>query len=266
MSIKPAKDIKYIAANLFLIGWRTFVIAKSGFRFLNLQLLQLMQIPFGRLKIRYWVQRNPNLYFGSIKKGQIQSRRGGFIGLSLRPYHFSEIKCDISNGVLPFASRSISKIQAEDVLEHIDFGDLPKVCNEIFRVLELGGVFRLSVPDYNSIVLKKRSIYDYKGRILADPLTGTSVRYDSKTEKTSVTHRSDGNSHLWFPTKNLVDELIGYSDLKLCSTIKFWHFAISENESVVEKFPDLYMPVFRSPPTDMRANGFPVSIIVDFTK
>jgi len=160
----------------------------------------------------------------------------------------------------------VKYLQAEDVLEHIELSDLPKVFDEIFRILKSGGVYRLSVPDYNSIVLQKRSIYDFEGRVLADPLTGSSVFYDPKSEKTLVKHRSDGNSHLWFPTKNLIDELIQSSELRFCASIYYHHYSSSEGFFLVQNFPDLYMPVFRSPPNDMRANGLPVSIIVDFTK
>jgi SAM-dependent methyltransferase len=223
-------------------------------------------MPLSGVKNSYWLKRHPNLYFGSIGKKQLQRLEGEFIGLSLRPSHFSEIKCDISKGDLPFPSDSITKIQAEDVLEHIDFEDLPKVFDEIFRVLRSGGIFRLSIPDYNSIVLKKRSVYDFEGRVLADPLTGSSVYYDFRSEKTLVSHRKDGNSHKWFPTKLLVDELVKSSQLKLCSSVKFWHYTASSGEFVAENFPDLCMPVFRCPPKDMRANGKPISIIVDFTK
>jgi len=239
---------------------------KAGLMFVYSKFAILLQMPLHRLKINYWAKRHPNLYFGNIKKNQIQFRDGGFIGLSLNPSHFSEIKCDISKGVLPFASKSVKYIQAEDVLEHIEFSDLVKVLDEIFRVLKPDGVFRLSVPDYNSVVLKKRSIYDFEGRVLADPLTGSSVFYDSKSEKTLVKHRADGNSHLWFPTKDLIEVLIQSSELRFCASIQYQHYSSSGNFFLVQNFPHLNMPVFRSPPNDMRANGFPVSIIVDCTR
>jgi SAM-dependent methyltransferase len=242
------------------------VVVKAGLKFVSHRSLQLLHLPISQLKVRFWTKRSPNLYFGSIEKRQSQRLDGNFIGLSLKPSHFFEIKCDIANGDLPFPSSSISKIQAEDVLEHINFDDLPKVFDEIFRVLRPGGVFRLSVPDYNSIVLKKRSIYDFEGRVIADPLTGSSVYYDFTSEETLVKHGLDGNSHMWFPTKDLVDELIQKSGLRFCDSIKFWHYNLSTGDYLVENFPNLFMPVFRCPPKDMRANGLPISIIVDFTK
>ncbi len=239
---------------------------KAGKNYLVMILSQYFNIPLSFLKTFFWSKRNPNLYFGSIGKSQSQRCIGGFIGLSLKPSHLYEIKCDISKGRLPFSSSSVSKIQAEDVLEHIELDKLPKVFNEIFRVLTNEGIFRLSVPDYNSIVLKKRSIYNYEGQVIADPLTGSTAYYDVNNEETLVKHRQDGNSHLWFPTKKLLDELIQSSDLRFCSFIKFWHFTLPSGEYSVDEFPDLCMPVLRCPPNDMRADGLPVSIIVDFTK
>ncbi len=233
---------------------------------LKLRIFQGFNALIASSKIKYWSKRNPNLYFGSILKDQVQFLEGNFIGLSLMPNHFSEIKCDISQQDLPFEDDIIGKVQAEDVLEHIDFEVLPRVCDEIYRVLKPGGVFRLSVPDYNSIVLKKRSIYDFEGKVLADPLTGSSVYYDSSSRSLAVKHGLDGNSHKWFPTKALVDQLIEKCDLRLCRSVKFWHCYLPTGDYVVENFPELDMPVFRCPPEDMRANGLPISIVVDFTK
>jgi SAM-dependent methyltransferase len=242
------------------------VTLKAGIKFLTVIFLQILHLPLSRIKANFWTKKNPNLYFGSIDRNQIQRIEGGFIGLSLKPSHFSEIRCDISRASLPFASNSIDKVQAEDVFEHIQLDSLPKVCDEIFRVLKKGSVFRLSVPDYNSIVLKRRSIYDYKGRVIADPLTGSSVYYDFRSEKTLTRHGTDGNSHLWFPTKDLLDNLIQNSDLRHCDSIKFWHYNLPEGDFTLEVFPELCMPVFRCPPKDMRADGLPISIVVDFIK
>lgn len=252
--------------------WRLFVKSRVLLITMNItiyflfSLARFWQLPFDRIKLSYWSKKSPNLYFGALKRKQVQRVYGGFIGLSLRPIHFFEIKCDVSKGSLPFYSGSISKIQAEDVLEHIQLALIPELLNEIYRVLKPGGIFRLSVPDYNSIVLRKRSIYNYKGEVIADPLTGSSIYYNSQTESIEVKHRLDGNSHLWFPTKSLLDNLVEASSIRNCTVINFWHFSSSSEKHSVEKFPDMNMPIFRCPPNDMRANGLPVSIVVDFVK
>ena len=74
----------------------------------------------------------------------------------------------ISLAALPYADNSIAKIQAQDVLEHLPFDKVPFVLDEIYRVLKPGGIFRLSVPDYRSPVHKRRSVYDWRGRVTGD--------------------------------------------------------------------------------------------------
>lgn len=49
---------------------------------------------------------------------------------------------------LPLADQSVKRILAEHVIEHLDFyGDVPRVFAEFHRVLELGGIVRIVVPD-----------------------------------------------------------------------------------------------------------------------
>ena len=41
-----------------------------------------------------------------------------------------------------------------------------------------GGIFRLSVPDYRSPVQKRRSVYDWRGRVTGDLLMGAEPWFD----------------------------------------------------------------------------------------
>lgn len=62
----------------------------------------------------------------------------------------------------------IEYYEAEDVFEYIYPEELPKVINEIYRVLKKGGWARFSMPDYNSDYLKNRSMTNKDGTILFD--------------------------------------------------------------------------------------------------
>jgi predicted SAM-dependent methyltransferase len=53
---------------------------------------------------------------------------------------------------LPFATGSIEHIHAEHFLEHLDYFDACQFINECFRVLELGGSFRIVVPDLEKYI------------------------------------------------------------------------------------------------------------------
>ena len=49
---------------------------------------------------------------------------------------------------LPFAARSVKRVFAEHVLEHIDFRhDVPKFLSNVHKILEPNGVLRIIVPD-----------------------------------------------------------------------------------------------------------------------
>jgi predicted SAM-dependent methyltransferase len=205
------------------------------------------------------------LYFGHLFESEKQYKSGEFIGLALYPRHDREIKHNLYNP-LPVKDESISKIQSQDVCEHLEYNKMPALLNEVYRALRVGGIFRLSIPDYRSPVLTARSAFDKEGNVIADLMMGNTLRIseDKKTIKRIDTN--DGNAHLWFPTYENLLELILMSDIRKCNVIKFHHYFKSGGSFVCESFDDLGMPVDRCPPKDMRAGGQPISIIVDFIK
>jgi hypothetical protein len=231
-----------------------------------LRLKRILSFFLNPYKVKYWEKRSPNLYLGSIEKMQTQRIDGSFIGLSIDPKHFFEIYCDLSNCSLPFSDLSIAKVQAEDVLEHIEYKFVPKLFGEIYRVLRIGGVFRLSVPDYQTPFLRKRCVFNQKGEILIDALTGSNIGFDTETGGPTAIHDSFGNSHLWFPTHSQLTRLIEDSGLKSSVQVVLHHGYLSEDNYVITEIPDDAMPVRRSPPGDMRNNGKPISLIMDIIK
>ncbi|HRH82576.1 MAG TPA: methyltransferase domain-containing protein [Thiobacillaceae bacterium] len=51
-----------------------------------------------------------------------------------------------------FADGSVAEVYASHVYEHLGFrGELPQALREVWRVLEPGGVFRISVPDFECL-------------------------------------------------------------------------------------------------------------------
>lgn len=205
-----------------------------------------------------------NLYFGNLYPHEKQFSDGKFVGLSLKPKFDRDVSHDAYNR-LPVADNTVEKIQSQDVFEHLRLESLPSILDEIYRVLAPGGTFRLSVPDYRSPLLKGRSVYNDTGEVLADLMMGGSVAFDPTTHKTKVTFLTNGDAHLWFPTYEIIKDLIARSNMKECDQ-KFYHYHLADGSFVSDQFPDLGMPVTRAPPFDMRANGQPISIIVDFVK
>ncbi len=205
------------------------------------------------------------LYFGSLKTDERQFKIPNFIGLALSPSHDREIKHNALDP-LPFEDNSIVKIQSQDVFEHLPFERVPFVLDEVYRVLAIGGVFRLSVPDYRSPVLKKRTVYDSNHKPIGDLMMGAKLAYDKKTGVTKVDFPNDGNAHLWFPQYELILDLILKSKIRKCADIKFYQGFLSEDDLLCDPIPENEMFVKRSVPNDNRADGKPISIVVDFVK
>ena len=204
-----------------------------------------------------------NLYLGSLMPSDKQFYDGNFVGLAHKPISAKDINCDLRQP-LPFPDASIEKIQGEDVLEHLEFEDARILLDEIWRVLIPGkGVFRMSVPDYMSPLLRRRSVYNFEGEVIADLMTSTEVRYDHKNTEVKIIKTKDGNAHLWFPTFKNVHTLISKSSFKNAPRIQFSQYWIDYKEFNCQEIEDLQMPVSRSVPNDNRNNGAPVSIVVD---
>jgi SAM-dependent methyltransferase len=204
------------------------------------------------------------LYFGSLGPHERQYQVLQFVGLTLNPAHDREIAHDLTQP-LPFAGESIAKVQAQDVLEHLPIETVPAVLDEIWRVLKPGGVFRLSVPDYRSPVLKRRSIYDFRGRVTGDLLMGASPYLDAGTGEARMRFSSDGEAHLWFPRYELITHLVLKSEIRK-STIRFYQCYLDDHTFLGDPIPDDEMFVQRALPHDRRSGGAPVSIVADFVK
>ncbi|MHA7871820.1 MAG: class I SAM-dependent methyltransferase [Hyphococcus sp.] len=204
------------------------------------------------------------LYYGNLVPIEPQYE-GGFIGLARFPRHEREILHDARHP-LPLHDGVVKKIQSQDVFEHIAYELLPPILDDIYRVLAPGGVFRLSMPDYRCSMHRIRSVFDEEGRILADTRMGGSIVYDEDNGIARPVFTDDGEAHVWFPTIELVRDLIAQSALSQCGKIEFHHYIKEDGGYILNEYPDLGMPVWRAPPTFVAREGEPISIIVDFTK
>ena len=204
------------------------------------------------------------LYHGSLRPGEPQAANSNFYGLTICPReHASEFRISRSDS-FPLESSSVQIFQSQDVLEHIPFDLVPSVLDEIFRILEPGGLFRLSMPDYNVPFLRNRCVYDSSSNIIADLRMLSSVSYDPKSQGIKVTHKRF-DSHLWFPTYSLVNSLLNSSKFKY-SSINWHHAYIDQGDFILRHFDVSLCPVKRSPPFDNRNDGKPVSLVVDIYK
>lgn len=146
------------------------------------------------------------------------------------------------------------------------YDKIPFVLDEIHRVLIPSGVFRLGVPDYRSPLLSKQSIYDSKSHVVGGLTTGATAFYDSKSGEAKVRFKEDGKAHVWFPKYELILDLMMRSNIRNSEKIFFYQYFFDDAQFRVDPIPENEMFVIRSVPNDMRANGAPISIVVDFVK
>jgi len=204
------------------------------------------------------------VYFGNLFPNEPQYQSGKFVGLALVPRFERDIPHDARSN-LPFEDESVGGFQSQDVFEHIEREKLPAILNDIFRCMRPEAVFRLSLPDYNSPLLRQRSAYDHHGNVLYDVAMGGALKASMSGEIETLLP-AGGDAHLWFPTYHELLALIVASDIRRCRTIAFHHHWITPNSYVMHDFDQSVMPVSRTPPNDMRAGGKPISIVVDFIK
>ena len=207
---------------------------------------------------------NSYIYFGNLFPHEPQYRSGRFLGLALSPRFDRDIAHD-ARAALPFDDGSVPGFQSQDVFEHVEREKVPAILDDIYRCLRDGGLFRLSLPDYNSPLLRRRSAYDHTGRVLYDVAMGGALQA-AMAGDVEVSLPPGGDTHLWFPTFHTLLEVILASRIRHCKEIHFHHYWRNPEEWVVQPFDQSLMPVSRVPPTDMRAGGKPISLVVDFVK
>ncbi len=198
---------------------------------------------FCKFKIR-------KLYAGDIV--QRDNKYDDFIGLSLTQDTENHIKFDITQE-FPFPENSIDIFQAEDVMEHIAYEKLTLIINRIYSILKPGGLFRLSVPDYNCDVLYKRTLYNYKGEMVFDPGGGGTLEVPG---------------HVWFPDYDKVLALIKSTLFYQKGQVNFLHYYLNREIFVLKKIDYKLGYISRTPDHDKRVQDpvRPMSIVVDCLK
>jgi len=189
------------------------------------------------------------LYAGDVPDRPVY-RDKKIIGLSFIKDDQWHIHHDITKP-FPIPDGSVDVFQAEDVFEHIVFEKLFAVVQEIFRVLKVGGLFRLSVPDYRCDVLYNRALRDSAGNILYDPLIPNGLKNSLRKIRFKIfggTRKVNGG-HVWFPKFETVRELLKNNRF---SSVEFLH------KGFIQRTPD-YDESVSSPYR-------PISLVVDCVK
>ena len=200
---------------------------------------------------------NIYLYLGDMSIQRRIYTNTNFIGLSLTNENEYHIKHDVTKP-LPLKDNTVDLIQSEDVMEHIEYNMLQQTINDIYRVLKPGGLFRLSMPDYNCDILYNRSEKDSNGNIIFD--IGGGGEYDR------VNNKVVKGGHVWFPVLSLVKSLLESTDF-VNDKINYLHYYDS-NTPVTNKIDYSKGYISRTPDNDIRVQNpyRPMSIVVDCYK
>lgn len=191
------------------------------------------------------------LYAGDLPE---DSNYDKYIGLSLSQWNRRHIRHDITAS-LPLPDACVDIFQSEDVFEHIDPALLPRVVDEIYRVLKPAGLFRLSVPDYRCDFLEARTLKDERGELIFDPGGGGSYKNGKVV----------GGGHVWFPTYESVKTLI---EATRFTDVSFYHYFAPDGQPVTKPIDYSLGYVMRTPDHDSRVCDpyRPMSIVLDCRK
>lgn len=83
-----------------------------------------------------------------------------FINIDARPLAHVHIATDNITSLRDFQTGTVDLVYMCHILEHIKRDNLKKVLSEMSRVLNVGGVLRLSVPDFDKLV----EVYSASGK------------------------------------------------------------------------------------------------------
>jgi len=191
------------------------------------------------------------LYAGDVPQNGLYDR---FVGLSLTQANSQHIKHDVTKR-LPLKDSCVDIYQSEDVYEHIEPEKLTTVINEIYRVLKPGGIFRLSLPDYQCDILYNRTLKSKDGELLFDPGGGGNF----------VNGEVVNGGHVWFPTYMTVRNIL---ENTLFEEVRFYHYYNQTGEAVTNPIDYSIGHVMRTPDHDerLREPFRPMSIVVDCIK
>jgi predicted SAM-dependent methyltransferase len=81
--------------------------------------------------------------------GQVDAR--GFVNIDVFPYPHVHYLRDIASRRL-WAEGKAELVYASHALEHVPYEKVPAVLHNLHRILKVGGVLRLSVPDFDALV------------------------------------------------------------------------------------------------------------------
>lgn len=160
----------------------------------------------------------------------------GWINVDIARAPHVDVVWDLRRG-LPFQSSSCTAIFSEHAIEHLSRSDAERLVKECYRVLQPGGVLRLSTPDAG---LYLRS-YAGDGEFLRHPSFSQAV--ETPLDRINIMMREDGQ-HLWVYDAAALLLLLKKAGFATVVEQQFGcslHQRMNEVDSAVRSFESLYV-------------------------
>jgi predicted SAM-dependent methyltransferase len=160
----------------------------------------------------------------------------GWVNVDINRGPHVDVVWDLSRP-LPFRTASCAAIFGEHVIEHLTRSDAENLLRECHRVLETGGVLRLSTPDAGRYL---RS-YAGDGEFLHHPQFPQQI--GSRLDRINMMMREEGQ-HLWvYDAESLTTALrqVGFASVTVLEFNVSHHPAMREIDSADRAFESLYV-------------------------
>lgn len=157
------------------------------------------------------LKKGIRLYAGDITDS-VHLNDENLYGLSINREDDRHIAWDITKPY-PIPDNSIAAYEAENVFEFIEKSKQLDAINEIYRILKPGGVFRLSLPDYNSPYMLRRCMRTESGRIIYDPGEDACIKWGKEGMY---------GGYIDFTTYEEIDELLAKSNFVKIQWLRYY--------------------------------------------
>jgi SAM-dependent methyltransferase len=167
------------------------------------------------------IDRSPNVLLDRFPRLKRAMYQGGMLSSGhMQTWDRSILRADICE--LPYPDQSVDAIYTSHTLEHLYLDEVRRVLSEAARVLRVGGILRIALPDAEQIARRfirdseagdPRAGWTYNDALLAHPFAAP------KGSLGRLRGLLAGHVHRWQPTPGMVEELMrdaGFSDIVRC--------------------------------------------------
>ena len=151
-----------------------------------------------------------------------------------------EVMWDLTSG-LPFRDSSCTAVFSEHVIEHVTKEDAAKLIGECYRVLQDGGVLRLSTPDAELFLRSYTSDQEF----LAHPEFSQAI--DTPIDRINFMMREYGQ-HLWVYDAESLTRLLraaGFGSVTRQEFGKSVHPRMQDIDTPEREFESLYLEAIK---------------------